>query len=82
MIPLVLDRLLSTRVNREDDGGYRVTAAISNIGGMDSGPVTVQLIADGSLLKTVRLDRVLAGNNRKENPGDRGLTMDAKGGAT
>ncbi len=54
-------------VNRQDDGSYLVTAAVSNIGGMDSGPVAVSIYADGKALKTVQLKHVPAGNNLKEN---------------
>ncbi len=54
-------------VNSQDDGSYLVTAAVSNIGGMDSGPVAAKIYADGKVLKTVQLKQVPAGNNLKEN---------------
>jgi len=44
-----------------------VTAAVSNIGGMDSGPVAVKIYADGKVFKTVQLKQIPAGNNLKEN---------------
>ncbi len=54
-------------VNREDDGAYRVEVTVSNIGGMNSGPVEVRLYADGKLLKKVNMKRVPAGDNLLEN---------------
>jgi hypothetical protein len=54
-------------VTHRDDGGYLVEGAVSNIGGMDSGPVTVKLYADGKLLKSTRLKQVPAGNSLLEN---------------
>ena len=54
-------------VNSEDDGSYTVTAAASNIGAMDSGPVMVKLYADGQLLHQEQVKQIPAGNNLTEN---------------
>jgi len=54
-------------VHREDDGTHRVTAAVSNIGGMDSGPVKVAVFADGKRLTAEAVERIPAGNSLKEN---------------
>ena len=54
-------------VHREDDGTHRITAAVSNIGGMDSGLVKVAIFADGKRLTAEAVERVPAGNNLKEN---------------
>ena len=54
-------------VARTDEGGYLVQAAVSNIGAMDSGPIEVQLHADGELLKAVAVGEVPAGDSLLEN---------------
>ena len=54
-------------VTRGDDGRYLVEAAVSNIGGMDSGPVSVALYADGRPLKTTRVKTVPAGDTIFQN---------------
>ncbi len=54
-------------VTRQDDGSYAVEVAVSNIGGMDSGPVTVKLYADGKLLKSTQLKQVPAGDSLLHN---------------
>lgn len=54
-------------VSRPAEGGYRVEAAISNIGGMTSGPVEVSLFEDGRMLEKVGLDQVPAGDSLLEN---------------
>jgi len=54
-------------VSRNDDGTCRVEAAVSNIGGMDSGPVEVSLAADGRELKRETVATAPAGNSRLDN---------------
>jgi hypothetical protein len=48
-------------------GHSQVVAAISNIGGVDSGPVMVRLKLDGEVVGTARLVRVPAGSSRLTN---------------
>ncbi len=67
LMPVVTVRPGNLWVNKEDDGSYLVTAAVSNIGGMDSGAVAVNIYADGELLKSTMLAKVPAGNNILEN---------------
>lgn len=67
IIPVVTILPGNLWVHRQDDGSYLVTAAVSNIGGMDSGRVTVNIYADDELLKTIQLEQIPAGNNLKEN---------------
>lgn len=67
-------------VNREDDGSTRITAAVSNIGGMDSGPVTVRLKAGIRRSETIELETVPAGNNLKENQARAEVTWDLGSG--
>lgn len=52
---------------READGGLQVVAALSNIGGMDSGPVTVRFWVDDAPLETARAEVVPAGHSRLTN---------------
>ena len=52
---------------RGQEGGYRLEAAISNIGGMDSGPATVRLYADANLVESVQIRGVSAGDSLLEN---------------
>ena len=54
-------------VHREDDGSCSITAAVSNTGAMDSGPLKVTILADGEPLEAKAIERVPAGNNLKEN---------------
>ena len=67
VMPVVTVRPGNLWVNKQDDGSYMVTAAVSNIGAMDSGAVAVKFYADGKLLKSTMLDKVPAGNNILEN---------------
>jgi len=67
IIPVVTILPGNLWICRQDDGRYLVTAAVSNIGGMDSGPVTVSIYADDELLKGIQLEQIPAGNNLKEN---------------
>lgn len=48
-------------------GGYRVTAALSNLGAVDSGPVEVELLCDGQVVATASTKSVPAGANRNED---------------
>ena len=55
-------------VTRSDKGGdFMVEAALSNIGGMDTGEIRVALLADGKRLKTVTVKRVPAGDSLLQN---------------
>jgi hypothetical protein len=54
-------------VSRADDGTRRIEAALSNIGGMDAGPVKVGFYVDGQLRQTVAVASVPAGNSRLDN---------------
>jgi len=54
-------------VTREEDGQLTLTLAISNIGGMDSGPVRVALFDEGRRLGTFGVDAVPAGDSRVTN---------------
>ena len=54
-------------VGRARDGSLQVEAAVSNIGGMDSGPVRAGLYVDGQLLKEFSIVKVPAGNSRLDN---------------
>ena len=67
LMPVVTVRPGNLWVHQQDDGSYLVTAAVSNIGAMDSGSVTVNIDADGELLKSTTLSKVPAGNNILEN---------------
>ncbi len=57
----------SVWVTRAGDDTCSVQASISNIGGMDAGPVEVGLYVDGQLLERVELPRVPAGDSLLEN---------------
>jgi hypothetical protein len=48
-------------------GQPQIVAAVSNIGGMDSGPVTVRLKVNGRVVGEQRTERVPAGNGRLAN---------------
>ncbi len=52
---------------RRPDGAWSLTAAVSNIGGIDSGPVTVQFLVDGKAVGTETVARVPAGPSRIHN---------------
>ncbi len=67
LMPVVTVRPGNLWVNQQDDGSYLVTAAVSNIGAMDSGAVEVNIYADDELLKSTTLPKVPAGNNILEN---------------
>ncbi|MFC1675771.1 CARDB domain-containing protein [Planctomycetota bacterium] len=67
IMPLVTVLPGNLWVNKQDDGSYLITAAVSNIGGMDSGPVAVNIYVDGKLLKATMVPKVPAGNNLLEN---------------
>ncbi|MFC1676938.1 CARDB domain-containing protein [Planctomycetota bacterium] len=67
LMPVVTVRPGNLWVNKQDDGSYVITAAVSNIGAMDSGAVAVKFYVDGKLLKSTMLSKVPAGNNILEN---------------
>ncbi len=50
-----------------DDKSWVLTAAVSNIGGMDSGPVTVEFLVDGKAIGRQTAIKVPAGPNRNHN---------------
>lgn len=52
---------------REVEGEVELTAAVSNIGGMDAGPVTVRFLNGDEVLDEVVLEGVPAGPNRIRN---------------
>ena len=54
-------------VNRKDDGTRQIEAAVSNLGGMDAGPVKVGLYVDGQPLPPGLLPKVPAGASRLDN---------------
>ncbi|MBX7258585.1 MAG: hypothetical protein K1Y02_19650 [Candidatus Hydrogenedentes bacterium] len=49
------------------DKGYDLVAAVSNIGGMNSGPVTVEFLVDGAAVGTAKTGQVPAGNGRNQD---------------
>ena len=67
LLPVVTVRPGNLWVNEQDDGSHLITAAVSNIGAMDSGAVAVKFYVDGKLLKSTMLSEVPAGNNILEN---------------
>jgi len=50
--------------NRRASGSWELVAAASNIGGIDSGPITVEFWVDGKKVGRQTVDRVPAGPNR------------------
>jgi hypothetical protein len=54
-------------LDADDERGWVLAAAVSNIGGMDSGPVTVEFRVDGKAVGEKRVDKVPAGVNRLVN---------------
>ncbi len=63
------------------DRQVELTAAVSNIGAIDSGPVEVQFLDGDKDLGRVTLPRVPAGGNRIRNRAMARLTVDASAGA-
>lgn len=49
------------------DGGHILNAAVSNIGAIDSGEVSVEFLLDGMPLDVQKAEKVPAGPNRNEN---------------
>ncbi len=49
------------------DSGYDLVAAVSNIGGMNSGPVTVEFQVDGTVAGTAKAGQVPAGGGRNQD---------------
>ena len=64
--PVVTFLPQSVWVSREDDGTY-LTAAVSNIGGMDSGEVRVTFTDNGTRVARDSVPSVPAGNSRLTN---------------
>jgi hypothetical protein len=54
-------------IERDTSGETVITAALSNIGAVDSGPVTVELLCDGVTVAKESVDAVPAGANRNED---------------
>lgn len=54
-------------LSRRADGRWELTAAVSNIGGMDSGAIQVRLYIDGEPLDVQSMPKVPAGPNRLVN---------------
>ncbi|HOZ48410.1 MAG TPA: hypothetical protein PLO37_06945 [Candidatus Hydrogenedentes bacterium] len=54
-------------VRQSEQGDCSLVAAVSNIGSVDSGPVIIELLADGTAIATREAKRVPAGANRNEN---------------
>ncbi|MFA6243365.1 MAG: CARDB domain-containing protein [Candidatus Hydrogenedentales bacterium] len=49
------------------DKGFDLVAAVSNIGGMNSGPVTVEFQVDGTVAGTAKANEVPAGGGRNQD---------------
>ena len=54
-------------LNHNQDGSTVLTAAVSNIGGVDAGEVAVEFFMDGASVGVQAADMVPAGPNRNEN---------------
>ncbi len=54
-------------LERYENGQATLTAAVSNIGAMDAGPITVEFFADGHSIGTASAQNVPAGPNRNED---------------
>jgi hypothetical protein len=54
-------------IERDTSAETVVTAALSNIGAVDSGPVTVELLCDGEVVAQESVDILPAGANRNED---------------
>lgn len=63
--PVVTLMPQSLWVTREDDGSFALTVAVSNIGGMDSGPVRVVLLDEGRRIGSFEAAKVPAGDDRR-----------------
>jgi len=63
--PVVTLMPQSLWVTRKDDGSLVITLAISNIGGMDSGPVRVVLLDEGRRIGGFEVAEVPAGDDRR-----------------
>jgi len=64
--PVVTFQPNSVWIERRD-GQRMLVAAVSNIGGMDSGPVTVSIKVNGKSVAAKALDSVPAGHDRRNN---------------
>ena len=54
-------------LDRYENGEATLSAAVSNIGAMDAGPIVVEFFADGHSIGTAKAQSVPAGPNRNEN---------------
>ncbi|MFO7975913.1 MAG: hypothetical protein R6V12_14905 [Candidatus Hydrogenedentota bacterium] len=54
-------------IEPDSSGGFLVTAALSNIGAVDSGPVAVELLCDGEVVAATSVNTVPAGANRNKD---------------
>ena len=54
-------------LEQDETGETTVTAALSNIGAVDSGPVSIELLLDGEVVVTRSVDSAPAGANRNQN---------------
>lgn len=54
-------------LTKTDEDKYQLVAALSNIGGVDSGPVTVEFYVDGKSIGQKKVNSVPAGPNRTVN---------------
>ncbi len=54
-------------LGKNEEGSYELTAAISNIGGIDSSEVTVEFLVDGKHFATKMTQGIPAGTNRTAN---------------
>ncbi len=54
-------------LGKTKDGRWELTAALSNIGGMDSGEVTVEFLVDSRVVGKKNSPKVPAGGNRLDN---------------
>lgn len=68
-------------LERYENGTATLTAAVSNIGAMDAGPLSVEFFADGKAIGQVKAGAVPAGPNRNENRTHFSITHKLKPGA-
>ena len=68
-------------MEQNDAGQWFLTAAISNIGGMDSGPVEVEFLVDGKPSGRQQVSAVPAGPNRNHNRAFLKHALDIKPGS-
>lgn len=68
-------------ISQKPDGGKSLVLAVSNIGSVDSGSVTVELFADGAPVGAQWIDHVPAGAGRNENTVQIRQPIDVVGGS-